>query len=122
MSGPNIRRLYHSASEIAEALQIKPYLLTSWESQFPQLRPMLRGGRRLFTPSDYRLICEIKRLKDLGYSTEEIKETLSPARMHPSTEESSHGGEILKKSDERAAIPWVAEIIQELEKILQLLQ
>jgi DNA-binding transcriptional MerR regulator len=121
MSGPNIRRLYYSAGEIAKIAAIKPHLLTGWEAQFPFLKPMVRGGRRLYTPSDLEMVFNIKRHKDEGWSNDGIREALSTRKTKESDE-----AELFEPSETeappRALDQGLAgEILRELKAILQIL-
>lgn len=49
--------------EMAQHLGVKTHILRYWEEQFPMLRPLTRaGGRRLYRPSDVRLLEQINDL------------------------------------------------------------
>jgi DNA-binding transcriptional MerR regulator len=57
---------FRTISEVAEDLQIPQHVLRFWESKFPQLKPLKRGGgRRYYRPEDIGLL---RRISDLLYT------------------------------------------------------
>jgi len=79
MEGPKIQRLYYSAGDVSEIVQIPTHVLRSWEKKFPRLKPSKsKSGRRLFKPHDLNLVMEIKALKGKGYTDEKICNLLKP--------------------------------------------
>jgi DNA-binding transcriptional MerR regulator len=55
--------LYFSISEVAQITDLQPYILRTWEKEFPCLRPRrLRGKNRAYRQRDINLILLIKRL------------------------------------------------------------
>jgi DNA-binding transcriptional MerR regulator len=46
--------------EACEKLDLPPHVLRFWETQFEQLKPQKRLGRRYYSPEDIRLLREIK--------------------------------------------------------------
>jgi len=117
MLGPNIRKLYYSAGEVAEIARIKPHVLTGWEVQFPQLRPTIRGGRKLYTPSDLDWILKVKVMKDQGQSNERIREAMSGSRPG----ESAEGGHRGQTEGTDLGSNRIAGIIRELKEILRMI-
>lgn len=80
MAGPKIRRLYYSASEVSDLIGISPGLLKTWENKFPHFKPARsQSGRRLYKPSDLKLIRRIKKLKDIGYTDEKVLGLIYPS-------------------------------------------
>jgi DNA-binding transcriptional MerR regulator len=56
---------FRTISEVADDLQIPQHVLRFWESKFPQLKPLKRGGgRRYYRPEDIALL---RRISDLLY-------------------------------------------------------
>ena len=56
---------FRTISEVAEDLHIPQHVLRFWESKFPQLKPLKRGGgRRYYRPDDILLL---RRVSDLLY-------------------------------------------------------
>jgi DNA-binding transcriptional MerR regulator len=56
---------FRTISEVAEELDLPQHVLRFWETKFPQVRPMKRGGgRRYYRPDDMHLL---RRIRDLLY-------------------------------------------------------
>jgi len=56
---------FRTISEVAKELDLPQHVLRFWETKFPQVRPMKRGGgRRYYRPDDMQLL---KRIRDLLY-------------------------------------------------------
>lgn len=80
------KRELFKAAEVCELVQVQPYVLRSWEAEFPQLgAPSPGGSSRLYRRADIDLVLRIKQLVfDEGL-------TLSGARRR--LEEEGAGGE-----------------------------
>jgi DNA-binding transcriptional MerR regulator len=56
---------FRTISEVADDLHIPQHVLRFWETKFPQVKPMKRGGgRRYYRPDDIALL---RRISDLLY-------------------------------------------------------
>jgi DNA-binding transcriptional MerR regulator len=56
---------FRTISEVADELHIPQHVLRFWETKFPQVRPLKRGGgRRYYRPDDISLL---RRISDLLY-------------------------------------------------------
>lgn len=54
---------FRNIGEVSADLGVKKHVLRFWESKFPQLKPMKRGGgRRYYRPADVQLLCGIQHL------------------------------------------------------------
>lgn len=54
---------FRTISEVSDELDIPAHVLRFWESKFPHLSPMKRGGgRRYYRPADLALLRGIRRL------------------------------------------------------------
>ncbi|MDB5412271.1 MAG: MerR family transcriptional regulator [Rubritepida sp.] len=57
---------FRTISEAADQLNVPQHVLRFWETKFPQLKPLKRGGgRRYYRPEDLSLL---KRISDLLYT------------------------------------------------------
>jgi DNA-binding transcriptional MerR regulator len=57
---------FRTISEVAEELRIPQHVLRFWETKFPQLKPLKRGGgRRYYRPEDIALL---RRISELLYT------------------------------------------------------
>lgn len=56
---------FRTISEVSEDLDVPQHVLRFWESKFPQIKPLKRGGgRRYYRPEDVQLL---RRIRDLLY-------------------------------------------------------
>lgn len=54
---------FRTISEVAEELGLPQHVLRFWETRFPQIRPIKRGGgRRYYRPGDVELLRGVKQL------------------------------------------------------------
>ena len=69
---------FRTTGEVAEALDLPAYVLRFWESKFPQVKPLKRGGgRRYYRPQDVELLRRIRRcLYDEGYTIRGVQKLL----------------------------------------------
>src|SRR5271155_666632 len=57
---------FRTISEVADELHIPQHVLRFWETKFPQVKPLKRGGgRRYYRPDDISLL---RRVSDLLYT------------------------------------------------------
>lgn len=57
------KRELFKAAEVCEVVQVQPYVLRSWEAEFPQIgRAAPGGGPRLYRRADIELVLRIKQL------------------------------------------------------------
>ncbi|HEY3908751.1 MAG TPA: MerR family transcriptional regulator [Stellaceae bacterium] len=64
--------------EVAETLDLPAHVLRFWESKFPQLRPLKRGGgRRYYRPQEIDLLRQIRQcLYHQGYTIRGVQKLL----------------------------------------------
>ena len=51
---------YRTIAEVAELLQVQPSVLRFWETQFKQVKPIKRMGRRYYQTQDVVLLARIR--------------------------------------------------------------
>src|SRR6187397_3294923 len=57
------KRELFKAADVCEVVQVQPYVLRSWEAEFPQIGQVpAGGGPRLYRRSDVQLVLRIKQL------------------------------------------------------------
>lgn len=57
------KRELFKAADVCEVVQVQPYVLRSWEAEFPQIGQVpAAGGPRLYRRSDVELVLRIKQL------------------------------------------------------------
>jgi DNA-binding transcriptional MerR regulator len=90
-SSEKSERAFRTISEAAEVIGVPQHVLRFWETRFPQLQPLKRGGnRRYYRPADMALLETIRAmLHDRGLTIRGAKlalvETMEAARSagHP---------------------------------------
>ena len=82
------RAAFRTISEVADDLDVAQHVLRFWESKFPQVRPLKRGGgRRYYRPEDIELLRQIRKLLyDEGYTIKGAQKLLR-ARRAPRQDE-----------------------------------
>ena len=81
---------FRTISEVADDLKIPQHVLRFWESKFPQLKPLKRGGgRRYYRPEDIALLRQISDLLyTQGYTIKGVQRLLRDGGF----EEAAAGG------------------------------
>jgi DNA-binding transcriptional MerR regulator len=69
---------FWTTGEVAEELDLPAYVLRFWESKFPQVKPLKRGGgRRYYRPEDVDLLRRIRQcLYQQGYTIRGVQKLL----------------------------------------------
>ena len=91
---------FRTISEVAEELDIAQHVLRFWESKFPQVRPLKRGGgRRYYRPEDVELLRDIRSLLyQEGYTIKGAQKHLRQRRAQASAKNSATMAEAPAKS------------------------
>jgi DNA-binding transcriptional MerR regulator len=73
---------FRTISEVADDLDVAQHVLRFWESKFPQVRPLKRGGgRRYYRPEDVELLRQIRSLLyEEGYTIKGAQKLLRGRR------------------------------------------
>lgn len=69
---------FRTISEVADDLDLPQHVLRFWETRFPQIKPLKRGGgRRYYRPEDVELLKGIRHLLyDHGYTIKGVQKLL----------------------------------------------
>jgi DNA-binding transcriptional MerR regulator len=69
---------FRTISEVADDLEVPQHVLRFWETKFPQIRPMKRGGgRRYYRPEDIDLLRTIRDLLyEQGYTIKGVQKLM----------------------------------------------
>jgi DNA-binding transcriptional MerR regulator len=80
---------FRTISEAATELRVPQHVLRFWETKFPQLRPVKRGGgRRYYRPEDLELLRRIAHMLHVeGYTIKAAQRLLSESAVRPPPEE-----------------------------------
>lgn len=86
---------FRTISEVAEELDVAQHVLRFWESKFPIVRPIKRGGgRRYYRPEDVEALRRIRQLLyEEGYTIKGAQKALRAARSAARPGEARPGSE-----------------------------
>ena len=72
-------KAFRTISEVAGELDLQPYVIRFWESQFKQIKPMRRkGGRRYYRPRDIDFLRGLKGLlHEKNHTIKKVKDTIA---------------------------------------------
>lgn len=84
---------FRTIGEVADDLDLPPHVLRFWETKFPQLKPLKRGGgRRYYRPEDILLLRRIRQcLYDEGYTIRGVQKLLEDGRSADGEEPDAAG-------------------------------
>lgn len=76
--GPKSPDAFRTIGEVSEALDVPQHVLRFWETKFPQIQPLKRGGgRRYYRPQDVALLRHIRHLlHGEGYTVKGVQKLL----------------------------------------------
>ena len=79
---------FRTISEVSNDLEIPPHVLRFWETKFPQIRPLKRGGgRRYYRPEDVSLLRQIRQLLySDGYTIKGVQRLLKEGSAKDATQ------------------------------------
>jgi DNA-binding transcriptional MerR regulator len=99
---------FRTISEVAHELDVAQHVLRFWESKFPQVKPLKRGGgRRYYRPEDVELLRRIRGLLyEEGYTIKGVQKLLRTRRQPPAP------GEIANALDEHER-----EVVSDAERL-----
>ena len=77
-AGRKSAEAFRTITEVSAALDLPQHVLRFWETKFPQIKPMKRGGgRRYYRPEDVELLRRIRGLLyDDGYTIKGVQKLL----------------------------------------------
>ncbi len=69
---------FRTISEVSNELEVPAHVLRFWETKFPQIKPMKRGGgRRYYRPEDISLLKGVQSMLHVdGYSIKGVQKAL----------------------------------------------
>lgn len=111
---PKSAAAFRTISEVAGELDVAQHVLRFWESKFPQVRPLKRGGgRRYYRPEDVDLLRQIRSLLyDEGYTIKGAQKLLKTQRRGASVdgEAGAEAAAVAVESRPRLAPELVPEV------------
>jgi DNA-binding transcriptional MerR regulator len=99
---------FRTIGEVAEDLDVPAHVLRFWESKFPRLKPLKRGGgRRYYRPEDIQLLRHIRQcLYQEGYTIRGVQKLLggeAPADRAPEASDAPDAPSLFPLERDRAA-------------------
>ncbi len=112
-------KLFYKPSEVCKIADIKPYVLSYWETEFPKLGQNVVKGQKVYTQEELDLILRIKKLLyEEGF-------TISGAKKQLEKEEKQEFDETSLENfnkDDKIISQNLREVIEELKSIIQWLK
>ena len=100
---------YRTITEVADLLQVPASVLRFWETQFHQIKPIKRMGRRYYEAEDVVLLARIRDyLYKEGFTIKGVQKRLKATRNNPDDS-------ILEKTEEVS--PETEKLIQDLTEL-----
>ena len=121
---------FRTISEVSSDLEVPPHVLRFWETKFPQIKPLKRGGgRRYYRPEDVSLLRQIRQLLyNDGYTIKGVQRLLKEGALKNTTQlgamtanesdEQKPPQNSTTSSQEKAALRSIVDELQALRKLL----
>ena len=121
---------FRKISEVSSDLEVPPHVLRFWETKFPQIKPLKRGGgRRYYRPEDVALLRQIRQLLyNDGYTIKGVQRLLKEGALkitaqlgvatvnEPDKQKQPQNSTM--SSQEKAALRSIVDELQSLRKLL----
>ena len=124
---------FRTISEVSNDLEVPPHVLRFWETKFPQIKPLKRGGgRRYYRPEDVSLLRQIRQLlHNDGYTIKGVQRLLKEGALENTdqsgvvtaneSDKQKQPQNSTTSSQEKAALRLIVDELQALRKLLSTL-
>ena len=121
---------FRTISEVSNDLEVPPHVLRFWETKFPQIKPLKRGGgRRYYRPEDVALLRQIRQLLyNDGYTIKGVQRLLKEGALKNTAQlgvataiepdKQKQPQNSTTGSREKAALRSIVDELQSLRKLL----
>ena len=121
---------FRTISEVSNALEVPPHVLRFWETKFPQIKPLKRGGgRRYYRPEDVSLLRQIRQLLyNDGYTIKGVQRLLKEGALKNTAQlgvvtknepdEQKQSQNSTSSSLEKATLKSIVDDLRSLRKLL----
>ena len=114
------KKLYYKIGEVCKLVEIQPYVLRFWETEFPFLTPdKSKAGQRVYGEREIAIIRRIKELLyDEGYTIAGAKKKLeAELTANGSPASNQKQGEAGKGGGEKAAVRKIAVDTDDTQRV-----
>ena len=119
---------FRTISEVSTELDVPAHVLRFWETKFPQIKPMKRGGgRRYYRPEDISLLKGVREMLHVdGYSIKGVQKALREQGVRaiadrPTADVTALGADAAKSVAKDAGTAITAAERKELKAVLDAL-
>ena len=121
---------FRTISEVSNDLEVPPHVLRFWETKFPQIKPLKRGGgRRYYRPEDVALLRQIRQLLyNDGYTIKGVQRLIKEGALKNTaqlgvttameTDQQQRPQNSTTGSREKAALRSIVDELQSLRKLV----
>ena len=116
---------FRTISEVAEELDVPQHVLRFWETKFPQVRPLKRGGgRRYYRPEDVEMLRRIRSLLyQEGYTIKGVQRLLREGGLRseaaPSAAEPAEEPSAADLDPRRAGLRRLLEDLEDMRAMVE---
>lgn len=110
---------FRTISEVAEELDVPQHVLRFWETKFPQVRPLKRGGgRRYYRPEDVDMLRRIRSLLyQEGYTIKGVQRLLREGGLKHEAPAAGEPVEEPAPVDPRSRRDGLERLLEDLEQM-----
>jgi DNA-binding transcriptional MerR regulator len=110
---------FRTISEVADELDVPQHVLRFWETKFPQVRPLKRGGgRRYYRPEDVEMLRRIRSLLyQEGYTIKGVQRLLREGGLKQEATAAPDMGEEPPAADVGSQRPGLERLLEDLEEM-----
>jgi DNA-binding transcriptional MerR regulator len=112
---------FRTISEVAEELDVPQHVLRFWETKFPQVRPLKRGGgRRYYRPEDVDMLRRIRSLLyEQGYTIKGVQRLLREGALKHDAPVPAEEPVLTEADSRRSMLEKVLRELQDLRALVE---
>lgn len=109
---------YRTISEVAKDLNVATHVLRFWETKFPEISPLKRGGgRRYYRPEDVEVLKQIQTLLyDEGYTIRGVQTFLKKMKK------GEVAAPVIEEAENGLSAEFAGEVLDELREIRTMIE
>jgi len=112
-------KAFRTISEVSKELDVPAHVLRFWETKFPQVKPMKRGGgRRYYRPEDVSLLRGVREMLHVdGFSIKGVQKALKEQGVKAIAER-SEGVPVMTLAQQEVPVQAAAKAMQGVDGAL----